>query len=334
MTYSIVARDSTTGDLGVAVQSKFLSVGSVVPWARAGVGAIATQSYANVGYGPDGLALLAGGANAEDTLAALVEADQLRTQRQAGAVDALGGSATYTGRSCFAWAGGRNGANYAAQGNILAGAAVVDALAGTLETGGLAFPELLVACLAAADAAGGDRRGRQSAALLVVRERGGYGGGNDRWIDLRVDDHPDPVAELARLLELTHLYLQRPTPDELLSLDVPLAAELREHLGHLGWDPATVGSPLYVPMWPDQAEPEEERPSVGDPQPLPDGWDAAWQDRLLAWMAVENLEERSAAPGWIDPRVLAYLRGASATVAADGGGTRDGVGGHARGGPG
>ncbi len=311
MTYSIVARDGATGDLGVAVQSRFLSVGSVVPWARAGIGAIATQSYANVAYGPDGLTMLAGGTNAEDTLAALVAADNLRAQRQAGVVDASGVSATYTGRSCFAWAGGRTGPGYAAQGNILAGAAVVDGLADTFEAGSLPFPELLVACLAAADAAGGDRRGRQSAALLVVREGGGYGGGNDRWIDLRVDDHLDPVTELARLLELTHLYLERPEPADLVALDPALAAELREHLGHLGWDPATEGTPLYVPMWPDEAEPEGERPSVGDPRPLPDGWDDRWQDRLLAWMGVENLEERTAAPGWIDPKVLAYLRAAA-----------------------
>ncbi|MHB8890488.1 MAG: DUF1028 domain-containing protein [Candidatus Limnocylindrales bacterium] len=311
VTYSIVARDGVTGDLGVAVQSRFLAVGSVVPWARAGVGAIATQSYANVGYGPDGLALLAGGSDAEDTLAALVELDQLRAQRQAGVVDAHGGSASYTGRSCFAWAGGRTGPGYAAQGNILAGAAVVDALADTFEAGSLPFPELLVACLAAADAAGGDRRGRQSAALLVVREGGGYGGGNDRWIDLRVDDHADPVAELARLLDLTHLYMERPTPAELIALDVPLAGELRDALGRLGWDPATAGSSHFVPMWPDEVEAEQERPFTGDPRPLPDGWDAAWQERLLAWMAVENLEERTAAPGWIDPKVLAHLRGAA-----------------------
>jgi uncharacterized Ntn-hydrolase superfamily protein len=311
VTYSIVARDSATGDLGVAVQSKFLSVGSVVPWARAGVGAIATQSYANVAYGPDGLALLAGGANAEEALEALVEADPMRSQRQAGVVDARGGSASHTGHSCFAWAGGRTGPDYAAQGNILAGAAVVEGLADTFEAGGRPFPELLVACLAAADGAGGDRRGRQSAALLVVRERGGYGGGNDRWIDLRVDDHADPVTELARLLDLTHLYLERPTPAELIALDASLAGEVRSHLGRLGWDPATAGSPLYVPMWPDQAEPEEERPSVGDPRPLPDGWTIAWQDRLLAWMAVENLEERTAAPGWIDPKVLGCLREAA-----------------------
>ncbi len=184
-------------------------------------------------------------------------------------------------------------------------------LADTFEAGGLPFPELLVACLGAADAAGGDRRGRQSAALLVVREGGGYGGGNDRWIDLRVDDHADPVAELARLLDLMHLYMDRPTPAELISLDPALAGELRYHLGRLGWDPATGGSPVFAPMWPDEAEPEQERPSVGDPQPLPDGWDTTWQDRLLAWMAVENLEERTAAAGWIDPKVLAYLRDAA-----------------------
>ncbi len=321
MTYSIVARDRATGDLGVAVQSRFLAVGSVVPWARAGVGAIATQSYANVGYGPDGLALLAGGASAEAALAALVEADGLRTQRQAGVVDARGGSTTYTGRSCFAWAGGRAGPDYAAQGNILAGPAVVDGLADTFEAGGLAFPELLVACLAAADAAGGDRRGRQSAALLVVREGGGYGGGNDRWIDLRVDDHPTPVAELARLLDLTHLYLERPTAADLIALDTPLASELRDGLVRLGWDPSAAGGPVYVAMWPDEAEPDEERPSTGDPRPFPAGWDATWQERLLAWMAVENLEERTAAAGWIDPKVLACFRGAVRKAADVGGNT-------------
>ena len=157
-------------------------------------------------------------------------------QRQAGVVDAEGRAASHTGRSCFAWAGGRTGRDYAAQGNILAGSAVVDGLADTFEAGGLPFPELLVACLAAADAAGGDRRGRQSAALLVVREGGGYGGGNDRWIDLRVDDHADPVGELGRLLALTHLYAERPTPAELVALDVPLAGEIRDALGRLGWE--------------------------------------------------------------------------------------------------
>lgn len=316
MTYSIVARDPATGDLGVAVQSRFLAVGSVVPWARAGVGAIATQSFANVAYGPDGLALLADGADAQTVVERLTQADAIRAQRQLGVVDAQGRSATYTGRGCFAWAGGRTGPNYAAQGNILAGASVVDALADTFEAGGLAFPELLVACLAAADAQGGDRRGRESAALLIVRDRGGYGGGNDRWIDLRVDDHADPIGELGRLLDLTHLYLERPAAVDLVALDPALADELRRHLGRLGWDPTMPEREVYAPMFPDDASnaagDEEERPSVGEPRELPEGWDDAWQQRLVAWMAVENLEERTAAAGWIDPRVLAYLREASA----------------------
>ena len=308
MTFSIVARDPATGDLAVAVQSKFLAVGSCVPWARAGVGAVATQSFANVAYGPDGLALLAGGATAADALASLVKADALREQRQAGVVDAHGGAATHTGRSCFAWAGGRTGAGFAAQGNILAGPAVVDGLVDTYLAGGQPFPELLVACLAAADAAGGDLRGRESASLLVVRDGAGYGGGNDRWIDLRVDDHPDPIGELARILDLCRLYMDRPDEADLLPLDVALAGEIRGLLGRAGWDPSRGGGPVYRPMWPDEAGPEEERPVAGRPRPAPDGWDAAWQRSLVGWLTVENLEERNAASGWIDPRVLDHLR--------------------------
>jgi uncharacterized Ntn-hydrolase superfamily protein len=310
MTFSIVARDPATGDLAVVVQSKFLAVGSVVPWARAGVGAIATQSFANVAYGPDGLALLERGSTAPDALAILVRDDPLRQQRQAGIVDAAGGSASHTGRSCFAWAGGRTGPGYAAQGNILAGPGVVDALAETYLAGGRPFPELLVACLAAADAAGGDRRGRESASLLVVRDGAGYGGGNDRWIDLRVDDHPDPIGELGRILDLSRLFMDRPTPGELVPLDDALAAEIRTLLGRIGWDPGRGGGPVYAPMWPAEAEPDEERPMIGEPRPFPAGWDDAWQASLVGWMAVENLEERIAAPGWIDRRVQAYLRNA------------------------
>jgi uncharacterized Ntn-hydrolase superfamily protein len=308
MTFSIVARDPATGDLGVAVQSKFLAVGSCVPWARAGVGAVATQSLANVAYGPDGLALMARGATAAEALADLVRADALREQRQAGAVDAHGRAATHTGRSCFAWAGGRTGDGFAAQGNILAGAGVVDGLADTYLAGGRPFPELLVACLAAADAAGGDRRGRQSAALLVVRENGGYGGGNDRWIDLRVDDHPDPIGELGRILDLSRLYMDRPDPADLLPLDEALGAEVRDLLRRVGWDPGRGDGPAFAPMWPADAEPEPERPATGEPRPLPSGWDDGWQRSLIGWMSVANLEERAAAAGWIDPRVLANLR--------------------------
>src|SRR5437773_3256824 len=237
MTYSIVALDRATGDLAVAVQSKFFAVGAVVPWAHAGVGAIATQAFANVAYGPDGLGLLVAGASAQETLDRLVAADALRDQRQTGIVDAQGGGATYTGRHCFAWAGGRTGPGYAAQGNILAGPGVVDGLADTFVAGGRPFPELLVACLAAADAQGGDRRGRESAALLVVREAGGYGGGNDRWIDLRVDDHDDPIGELGRLLGLQRLYLDRPSIEELIAIGEASAADVRALMSRVGSEP-------------------------------------------------------------------------------------------------
>jgi uncharacterized Ntn-hydrolase superfamily protein len=314
MTYSIVARDAASGDLAVAVKSKFLAVGAVVPWARAGIGAVATQAFANVAYGPDGLTLLGGGTGAQAALDRLVSADALRDQRQAGIVDAHGGAATYTGGQCFAWAGGRTGPDYAAQGNILAGPGVVDGLADTFAAGGLPLPELLVACLAAADAAGGDRRGRESAALLVVRESAGYGGGNDRWIDLRVDDHEDPIGELGRLLGLQRLYLDRPALDELLRVDETIAAELRSLLTRVGAEPGGRFRDVYQPMSsvtgnPTDEPEREERPMTGTPAPLPSNWDAERQRALEEWMSVENLEERNAASGWIDPRVLDFLRG-------------------------
>jgi len=308
MTYSIVARDAATGDLGVAVQSKFLEVGAVVPWSRAGVGAIATQSAANVRYGPDGLAMLASGASAQETLDRLVAGDDLRAERQIGIVDAQGRAATYTGSGCFAWAGGRVGEGFAAQGNILAGPGVVDGLVETFLAGGKRFPELLVACLAAADAAGGDRRGRESAALLVVREGGGYGGGNDRLIDLRVDQHDDPIGELARVLSFQRLYFEKPRADDLVPLDESLASEIRSLLEAIGGGPGGRFGQVFARMS-RQSEPPPDYPHVGEPRPLPNGWDAAWQAALVEWMDVENLEERVAAPGWIDPRVLAILRG-------------------------
>lgn len=316
MTYSIVALDAATGDLGVATQSKFLAVGAVVPWARAEVGAIATQSFANVRYGPDGLAALATGRSASAVLTDLVAADPLREQRQAGIVDRNGDSATFTGRECFAWAGGRTGAGYAAQGNILARAEVVDGIAETFEAGGRPFPELLVACLAAAESAGGDRRGRESAALCIVRAEGGYGGGNDRLIDLRVDDHDDPVAELGRILGMHRLYLDRPAVEDLLPVDEKLAGELRSLLGSVGAGPGSRFAGVYQPMWQVRGEPppepragdDAERPMTGTPRPFASGWDETWQGALEDWLGVENLEERTAAPGWIDPRVLTVLR--------------------------
>jgi len=307
VTFSIVARDEQTGDLAVAVQSKFLAVGAVVPWARADVGAVATQAFANVAYGPDGLDGLAAGATADDALAGLIADDDLREERQVGIVDAAGRAASHTGRHCFRWAGGRVGGGYAAQGNILAGPTVVDALAERFEAGGLPFAELLVACLADADAAGGDRRGRQSAALLVVRSGGGYGGGNDRWIDLRVEDHVDPIGELGRILALQRLYFDRPSPGELVPLDAALAGELRAGLTTLGVGPAGSLGAVYRSMTPSAAD-DEPRPAIGTPRDLPDGWDTGWQRALVDWMAVENLEERTAAPCWIDPRVVAFIR--------------------------
>jgi uncharacterized Ntn-hydrolase superfamily protein len=310
VTYSIVARDPASGDLGVAVQSKFLAVGAVVPWAKAGVGAIATQAFANVDYGPQGLALLADGHSADGALRQLVAADDGREHRQAGIVDARGGSATHTGGDCFAWAAGRTGENYAAQGNILVDAPVVDGLVDTFLAGGMPFPELLVACLAAAEEAGGDRRGRESASILVVRERGGFGGGNDRWIDLRVDQHDDPIGELGRVLAFQRLYYDRPDPAELVPLDEANAGELRSLLTALGGGPGGRFGTVYRRMSGEPAEDDDPHPAVGEPRPFPSNWDDAWQRALHEWMDVANLEARVAAPGWIDPRVIDILRSA------------------------
>ena len=204
-TFSIVAFDPKTGELGVAVQSRFLAVGAVVPWAKAGVGAIATQSLANTGYGPEGLKLLAGGLAPEEVVKRLTEDDAQRAVRQLGIVNAAGKAATFTGAECSAWAGGQVGANFAAQGNILAGEGVVAAMAESFEKSAESGKELgqrLLDALKAGQAAGGDKRGMQSAALLVVREGWGYAGLNDRYRDLRVDDAAEPIAELQRIYDL------------------------------------------------------------------------------------------------------------------------------------
>ena len=282
-TFSIVGRDAETGDLGIAVQSKFLAVGAVVPWARAGVGAIATQSWANTSYGPRGLESLAAGRSAKEALDALVAADERPEQRQAGIVDARGGSATYSGPGCFPWAGGIAGPNFAAQGNILVSEATVVALAETFE--GTAGPlwRRLLAALAAGQAAGGDSRGKQSAALLVVREAGGYGGFNDRFIDLRVDDHPSPIEELARLMDIHELLFFKPAPEDMLLLDSSLTAELQGLLTRSG-DYAGPASGAY---------------------------DEATFRALERYGGRENLEERlahDASDARIDRKVMEYLR--------------------------
>jgi uncharacterized Ntn-hydrolase superfamily protein len=271
-TYSIVACDLEAGQWGVAVQSKFLAVGSVVPWAEPTVGAIATQSYANPRYGPDGLALLRAGRSAEETVAELTSADEGRAERQVGIVDGSGRAATFTGEGCHDWAGGRTGAGYAAQGNILVSAETVDALAVTFESNGhLELAERLIECLAAAQAAGGDSRGQQSASLLVVQKDGGYAKLSDTLVDLRVDDHERPIVELQRLYHL-HSQLFGVTPGEdWLNVDDTLAAELRKRLVKLGYDG------------------ELER---------------AFSD----WAGRENLEERVDGVSRIDPVVLEALR--------------------------
>jgi uncharacterized Ntn-hydrolase superfamily protein len=202
-TYSIVACDLEAEQWGVAVQSKFLGVGAVVPWAEPQVGAVATQAYANPRYGPDGLALLRDGLSAEAAVERLTAEDEGRAERQLGIVDGQGRSATFTGVECNDWAGGRAGPGYAAQGNILVSEATVDALAETFEAGaGKALAPRLLDCLDAAQAAGGDSRGQQSAALLVVQRDAGYAKLSDSLVDLRIDDHERPLEELRRLYDL------------------------------------------------------------------------------------------------------------------------------------
>jgi uncharacterized Ntn-hydrolase superfamily protein len=303
MTFSIVARDPATGDLGVAVASKFLAVGAVVPWARAGVGAIATQALANVRYGPDGLAGLASGGDAQAVLAILTAADDGRADRQAGIVDARGGAATYTGSGCLTWADGRTADAVAVQGNILTGPEVVDAMLAAYTSARAPFPDRLLEALLAGEAAGGDARGRQSAALLVVRDGGGYGGVGDRWLDLRVDDDPDPVPELQRILGVWRLYYERPAAGDLLPIDETLAGELRERLTAAGWAPGRDDAFAAAIQ-----RAVGGAPRIGEARETGPGWDASWDAALVTWMGVANLEERTAAAGWIDPVVLDELR--------------------------
>jgi len=234
-TYSICACDLRVGQWGVATQSKFLAVGSVVPWAAPQVGAIATQSYANPRYGPEGLELLREGLSADEVVERLTAADDDRALRQLGVVDGQGRAATFTGDECHAWAGGRIGPGYAAQGNILVSGATVDALAETFEaTAGRPLAERLIDCLDAAEAAGGDSRGRQSAALLVVERDGGYASLSDTLVDLRVDDHPDPLVELRRIYGLHDLLFGTTPRQDWIPVDDALRAELAERLARAG----------------------------------------------------------------------------------------------------
>ena len=235
MTFSIVAR-SGDGSLGVAVASKFLAVGSAVPAARLGLGAIATQSFCNTLYKREGLERLAAGASAAETMEALLAADEQREARQAGIVDAAGTAATWTGAECLDWAGGVTGDGYAIQGNILTGPDVVDAMQQAfLDLREEPLPERLLGALEAGDDAGGDSRGRQSASLLVVSPTGSYTPGDDLAYDLRVDDHSDPCGELRRLLELHHVFFDRPSEEDVLPLEGAVAEEVQRHLTALGY---------------------------------------------------------------------------------------------------
>src|SRR5215213_5575558 len=272
MTYSIAAFDAEASQWGVAVQSKFLAVGSVVPWAEPHVGAIATQAYANPRYGADGLALLRdGGLSAEAVVERVTSADEGREHRQLGVVDSQGRAASFTGSECNEWAGGRTGDGYAAQGNILVSAETVDAIADTFESTSGSLAARLIECLAAAQAAGGDSRGQQSAALLVVEKDGGYAGLSDVVVDLRVDDHERPVEELRRLYGLHQAIFGKTPREEWVEVDEALENELVERLRKLGYDGA-----------PDEA--------------------------FFRWAGTENLEERIEGFEAVDPIVLEELR--------------------------
>src|SRR5215207_6476184 len=274
-TFSIVAFDPETDALGVAVQSKFLAVGSVVPWARAGVGAVATQAMANYNYGPRGLDLMARGTDAAETVEALISADTERGHRQLGVVGAQGRAATFTGEECFEWAGGVVGEHYDAQGNILVGRETVEAMAKTFEDAEGDLAGRLLAALDAGQEAGGDSRGRQSAALLVVREGGGYGGDNDRVVDLRVDDHPDPIKELIRVRDLHTLYFGETRPEDVVSVDGDVRREVMDALRRSG----------YI----------QEQDDIGDDDLF---------DALSAYIRTENFEEREQERGYLDWAVL------------------------------
>lgn len=278
-TFSIVGYDPKTAELGIAVQSKFIGVGAVVPWAKAGIGAVATQSYANTSYGPVGLELMAEGKTAQEALDILVANDEGRDKRQVGIVDATGNSATYTGAECYDWAGGVTGQNFTAQGNILVSKETVEAMGNTFQNtkGSLAYR--LTQALDAGQKAGGDSRGKQSAALLIVKEKGGYGGYNDRAVDLRVDDHPDPIKELIRIFNLHQLYFEASKEEEIITIDGNMKKVLLDQLIKLEYLPA-----------------QEEIT------------DEVLFKALSDFIHTENFEEREQEKGKIDKKVFDYIK--------------------------
>ena len=280
-TFSIVAFDPQAKEWGVAVQSKFLAAAAVVSWARANAGAVATQSYANVSYGPEGLDLMAAGLSAQEALDRLVAQDEERDKRQAGLVDAQGRVATFTGKECHAWAGGVTGTHYAAQGNILVSGATVERMAAGFEAAQGELADRLVAALASGQAAGGDRRGRQAAGVLVVRDKGGYGGLNDRYLDLRVDDDPRPIERLKALVDLHHLFFKPAELGEMIPIEGELAREVQQILRWSGYYDG----------------------------PLNGNFDDATRQAFRALIGNENFEERyDEAQGTISRPVMEVLR--------------------------
>jgi len=279
-TFSIVAFSPEENAWGIAVASKFPAVGAVVPWAASGAGAVATQALANTSFGPGGLDLMRSGMPASDALEKLLTLDEGREHRQVGMVDPQGGAATFTGGECLEWAGGLTGSHYAIQGNILTGENVIRSMANAYEASEGSLANRLYAALLAGDRAGGDRRGRQSAAIVAVKASSGYAGFNDRWIDYRVDDHPDPVSQLANLLELHHLYFDDSPEEERVSLDPALVARFQRLLTSQGYYHGSVSGSL----------------------------DDLTQAALKSFIGNENFEERcSPDAGWIDRPVLEFL---------------------------
>lgn len=283
MTFSIVAYSPEEGAWGVAVASKFLAAAAVVSWARAGAGAVATQALGKVSFGTDGLDLMAGGLSAEETLAKLLATDPDVEHRQIGIVDAKGKCAAHTGEDCFDYAGHLVGENFTCQGNILAGRGVLEAMARAYQSTAGELADRLVAALLAGDRAGGDRRGRQAAGVLVVKSEGGYGGDNDRYVDLRVDDHEDPVIKLIDMVSLHRLYFGTTPVEKHLRIDSALASELQSVL---------IRTRHYS-------------------GPVNGAWDEATQDAFWEFVGTENLEERWSPdehPDLIDPVILDFIR--------------------------
>ena len=279
-TFSIVAFDFKNGDIGVAVQSKFPAVGAVVPWAKAKVGAIATQAWCNTAYGPTGLKMLEANLSAQETLRKLLADDTNPQVRQFAVVDAKGQVAAHTGTECFEWAGHITGKGYSCQGNILAGAKVVESMARAYEETSGDLIDRLIQVLSAGQAAGGDRRGQQSAALLVVREKGGYEGFTDRYVDLRVDDHPTPIEELKRVLKVYDMtMLSREDPKNLLTIDHDIAVVLQKNLMKLGMYKGEITGVL----------------------------DDATNKALHEFVNINNFENRMHEQGWIWKSILDYM---------------------------